>query len=198
MRTPNCACVVCAKPLYRRPSDLAVVRHVACMLHRAEAQRREGLSEAQIAALKLGRVPGTNHRTGYKHRTESRSKASASHKRWCAENPDKVAERSLKTRGESHYQWKGGLSKLAQSIRQLNEYRKWAKSVRARDGACVRCGGCERLEAHHKTSFSDLLLRHQVTTREDARNCAELWDTDNGETLCRLHHYETHGRKHAD
>ena len=198
MRTPNCFCLVCGLPLYRRPADLARVRHVACMEHRAQAQAISGVTPAQAAALNLGRVPGTNHRKGYKHSAQSRAKTSASHKKWCAENPDRVAARGAKNRAEAHYRWKGGSSQLSQSIRRLNEYRKWAKAVRARDGACVRCGGLDKLEAHHRIPFSDLLALYGVTTREEARECQALWMIINGETLCRAHHYETHGRKHAD
>lgn len=171
---------------------------MACLDHRGQAQVLSGTTEAQASALRLGRVPGTNHRDGYTHSAESRAKIAASHKKWCAENPEKLAERGAKNRADAHYRWKGGTTQLGQSIRRLNEYRKWAAAVRSRDGACVQCGGVDRLEAHHKTPFSDLLSRHKVFSREDARTCAALWDTANGETLCRLHHYETHGRKHAD
>lgn len=198
MRTPNCECLICKKPLYRRPHELKRVRHVACMAHRAEAQSISGVTPAQQAGLNLGRVKGTNHRSGYKHRHESKRKASESHKRWCAENPDKVAARGAKVRGEQHYQWKGGMSKVSQSIRQMTEYRTWAAAVRERDAACVRCGAIERLESHHKTPFAELLARYEIRTRDDARKCAALWDISNGETLCERCHYKEHGRKYAD
>lgn len=198
MRTPNCSCVICGVPLYRRPSDLARVRHVACMQHRAEAQKLSGITPAQQAGLRLGRRKGTNNRTGYRHRAESRRKASESHKAWCAANPDRVAERSAKTRGEAHYKWSGGVSKLAQSIRRMTEYRGWAEAVRGRDGSCVKCGATDGLESHHKRLFSDLLREHGITSRDDARNCSALWDISNGETLCQKHHYEAHGRTYAN
>lgn len=198
MRTPNCSCVVCGVPLYRRPSDFARVRHVACLQHRAEAQKRSGITPAQLAGLSLGRRKGTNNRTGYRHRAESRQKTSESHKAWCAANPDKVAARGSKTRGDAYYNWAGGSSKLAQSIRRMTEHRRWADSVRARDGACVKCGTTEGLESHHKRLFSDLLREHGITNRDDARRCAALWDINNGETLCQEHHYETHGRNYAN
>jgi len=198
MRTPNCSCVICGVPLYRRPSDLARVRHVACMQHRAEAQKLSGITHAQQAGLSKGRRKGTNNRIGYRHRSESRLKASESHKAWCAANPDKVAARGEKTRGEAHYKWAGGLSKLAQSIRRMTEHRRWTGAVRARDGACVKCGSTSGLESHHKRLFSDLLRENKINSRDDARKCAALWDISNGETLCQEHHYEAHGRTHAN
>lgn len=198
MRTPNCSCVICGVPLYRRPSDLARVRHVACMAHRAEAQKLSGITPAQLAGLNLGRRKGTNNRTGYRHRAESRSKTSESHKAWCAANPEKVAARSEKTRGEAHYKWAGGVSKLAQSIRRMTEYRRWADAVRLRDGACVICGATNGLESHHKRLFSDLLRENNITSRDDSRKCFALWDISNGETLCQEHHFEAHGRNYAN
>lgn len=198
MRTPNCACMVCGAPLYRRPSDLAKVRHVACMAHRAEAQKLSGITPAQQAGLSQGRRKGTNNRTGYRHRDESRRKASNANKAWCAANPGKVAARGEKTRGEAHYRWDGGVSKLAQSIRRMTEYRRWADAIRNRDGCCVQCGSTSGLESHHKRLFSDLLRENGINNRNDARTCAALWDISNGETLCQRHHYEAHGRTHAN
>lgn len=201
MRTPNCACVICQKPLYRRPSDLARVRHVACLEHRGQAQAAYGVTEAQAAALKLGRRPGDNRRAGYRHRAESKAKTSASHKAWCAANPDRVAARGEKVRGEAHYRWKGGASKLNASIRRMTENRRWMDAVKARDGhKCTRCAATETLEAHHRTPLADLIEALGISSRDNARlHAAELWALDNGVTLCRACHYEEHGRtRYAD
>lgn len=199
MRTPNCKCLICSKPLYRRPSELAKVRHVACFEHRAKAQSISGVTPAQQAGLSLGREKGTNHRTGYRHTPEAKKKASASHLKWCAENPDKVNARAEKLRGEQHYRWNGGVSKLNLSIRQMNENRKWMEAVKDRDGRkCVRCGSGECLESHHKKELAVLIQEHGITSRDDARNIAELWDISNGETLCERCHYSEHGRIYAN
>lgn len=198
MRTPNCQCLVCKKPLYRRPADLAKVRHVACLAHRAEAQKLSGITPAQQAGLSQGRRKGTNNRTGYAHREESKRKASESHKRWAAENQDKVAARAEKTRGERHYQWKGGLSKLGQSIRQMTEYRKWVDAVRKRDERCMQCGSVGALESHHIKPLAELIALHGIDSRPSARACPALWDISNGQTLCTPCHYKIHGRKYAD
>lgn len=197
-RTPNCKCVVCGKPLYRRPSELARVRHVACMEHRAQAQVLSGITEGQQRGLALGRQKGTNHRTGYKHREESRRKCSESHKRWCAEHPDLVEARGAKTRGANHYKWNGGSSRLNTSIRTMHENRKWMDAIRARDGKCQECGATEALEAHHIVSLAELLVEHGIKNRADARKCDALWDLGNGVTLCQKCHYQIHGRHHAD
>jgi 5-methylcytosine-specific restriction endonuclease McrA len=198
VRTPNAKCIICEKPLYRRPNELARVRHVACIEHRGQAQKKTGLTKAQQAALAIGRKPGTNHRTGYKHREESKRKASASHKAWCKANPDRLKTRGDKTRGENHYNWKGGSSRLNVAIRRLTENRKWMDAVKARDGKCLSCGSVEELESHHIIPLAVLINTYGITNREQARNCKELWDLKNGMTVCARCHYKTHGRKYED
>jgi 5-methylcytosine-specific restriction endonuclease McrA len=168
------------------------------MEHRAEAQRREGLTERQLAALALGRRKGTNNRTGYKHREESKRKASESHKVWCAANPDKVKARGEKTRGPNHYNWKGGCSRLNAAIRRMTENRVWMDAVKARDGKCAVCGTTENLEAHHIIPLAVLVDEYGIRNRDEARNCALLWDLANGQTLCGKHHYRVHGRQYDD
>ena len=198
MRTPNTECCICGKPLYRRPFELTKVRYVACMEHRAEAAQQQELTDAQKSALALGRVPGTNHREGYKHREESKRKTSESHKAWCAANPDKVKARGEKTRGNNHYRWKGGTSRLNTAIRTLTENRRWVDSVKARDGKCSVCGTAENLEAHHIIPLSVLVEAHGLENREQARDCDELWDLSNGVTVCMKCHYKIHGREYED
>lgn len=197
MRTPNTHCLLCEKPLYRRPNELARVRYAACMACRSEAQKVAGITEAQHAGLRLGRPKGTNHRTGYRHKEESKRKASASHKAFWAANPEKAIARGK--RGEAHYRWKGGASKFNTSIRQMRENRRWMDAVKARDGACMRCGSAEHLESHHKTGLAKLIEDLAIKSRDDARrHAAALWSIDNGVTLCRPCHYQEHGRRYAD
>lgn len=198
MRTPNAECCVCRKPLYRRPKELAKVRHVACLEHRNAAQENAGLTESQLSALAMGRQPGTNHRTGCRHREESKRKASKSHVAWCAANPDKVKARGAKTRGANHYRWKGGSSRLNASIRRLTENRKWMDAIKSRDKSCRVCGTKEDLESHHIVPLAVLVGVHGITNLDEARECKALWDLKNGMAVCSRCHYKIHGRKYAD
>ena len=199
MRTPNCKCVVCDKPLYRRPSDQKKARFSACMLHRAEAQVLFGQTDKQKAALDLGREKGTNHLSGIPKSKASKQKRSVAMRRWCAENPDGVVARSRKIRGPNHYKWNGGSSRLNVSIRQMNENRKWMDAVKERDEKCVRCGSVDKLESHHAEPLVEVLERLEIKTRDDARKHAEeLWDLNNGIALCQRCHYVEHGRVYAD
>lgn len=177
---------------------MAKARFAACFEHRGEAQAVNGITANQQAALSLGREPGTNHRTGYVHREESKRKASRSHKEWCANNPDKVKARAEKNRGENHYRWNGGSSKLNIAVRQLTENRKWMDAVKARDGECVICGTVDNLEAHHLMPLARMLERNGINNREQARGCDELWDLNNGVTVCQCCHYGIHGRKYEN
>jgi hypothetical protein len=197
MRTPNTECCICGKPLYRRPYELAKFRHVACMKHRAEAQVRSGITEQQRAGLAMGRAKGTNHLNGIPKSEESKRKRSEAMKRWCTANPDLVAARAAKTKDESHYQWRGGASRLNTSIRQLPQHRKWVRLVISRDGQCRQCGATEELEAHHLVELAAIVETEGIKSREQAKLCQALWDTGNGIALCRRCHCEHHGRSYT-
>lgn len=195
MRTPNTTCFLCQKPLYRRPSDMKRARYSACMACRATAQSVAGVTEAQRSGLARGRIKGTNHRTGYRHSEASKAKAAAANRAFWAAHPELAVARGEKNRGESHYLWNGGTSRLNTSIRQMHENRRWMDAVKARDGCCVRCGATERLESHHRVALADLIEMLGIQGRDDARRHASvLWDLENGETLCRPCHDAEHGR----
>jgi 5-methylcytosine-specific restriction endonuclease McrA len=195
MRTPNTQCLLCGKPLYRRPYELAKTRFAACMACRSEAQKAAGITDAQQAGLSLGRPKGTNHRTGYRHREESKRKVADANRRFYAEHPEKAIERGAKIRGDKNVRWNGGSSRLNDSIRRMTENRKWMDAVKERDGACVRCGSGEHLESHHLVELADLMARLGIKSRDDARrHAALLWDLGNGITLCETCHYVEHGR----
>lgn len=165
------------------------------MAHRAEAQKISGITEAQHAGLVLGRAKGDNGKTGSKQSQAMKQKVSDANRKYWADHPEELAARGAQLRGENHYKWKGGASKLNTAIRQMTENRKWMDAVKDRDGhRCVRCASVDQLESHHKTELADLIERHAIKSSADARRCLDLWDLDNGETLCRKCHYAEHGR----
>lgn len=198
MRTPNSECLICKKPLYRRKFELAKVRYVACMEHRVEARNRYPQTEKQKEALKLGRTKGDNHLTGIPKSEASNRKRSESHKKWAKENPEKLKARSEKTRGEKHYRWNGGISKLNLSIRRMTENRKWMDAIKARDKKCTECGSEKNLESHHIKPLKELIEKYKIKNRDDARKCKALWDLKNGKTLCRKCHYKLDNRTYVE
>jgi len=204
MRTPNTNCIICNKPLYRRPNELKKVLFVCCKECRSEAYKKYP-SKSMLVNLALGREKGTNHLQGIPKSEESKRKRSVTHKIYWEEHPDKLKERGLKTRGENHYQWKGGISSLNQSIRVMVENRKWMDSVKERDKKCTKCNNIEDLESHHLIRIKKIIEKYSIKNRADARNCKELWDINNGITLCSECHCKEHnkiynkigvGRKH--
>ena len=199
MRTPNTSCLLCRKPLYRRPSDMEKARYSACMDCRGEAQKVAGITEAQQCGLALARKKGHNYRNGRKDAPETKEKRSRSLKQFFVEHPEVAVARGAKTRGELSRHWKGGASRLNISIRQMTENRKWMDAVKERDGGCVRCGSIENLESHHLIELAELIETHGIKSRDDARAKARiLFDVSNGIALCQRCHYAEHGRVYCE
>ena len=102
-------------------------------------------------------------------------------------------------KGIDNHNWKGGISKLNNSIRQLKEYHKWQSFVFQRDNwTCQTCRkrGCY-LEIHHIKELYKIIKENNLITIEDALYCKELWSIDNGITLCKgCHNLTKRGRKH--
>ena len=95
--------------------------------------------------------------------------------------------------GANNPNWKGGITKLYEKIRKLPENRNWVKSVMKRDNyTCQECdkrGG--NLEAHHIIGLSEIISMYKIDTVDKALVCVHLWDTDNGQTLCKDCHKKT-------
>lgn len=89
-------------------------------------------------------------------------------------------------KGEKHGQWKGGVSEFHTKVRRMAEYVAWRSAVFARDR--YTCQECKTsgvlLNADHINSFAVIMERNNVRTLNDARRCKELWNVNNGNTLC--------------
>lgn len=102
--------------------------------------------------------------------------------------------------------WKGGIKKLYNLIRDSEEYNNWRIEVFKRDN--YTCQDCFKIsigniEAHHKKHFAILLdeflqYYNQFSPIEDketlvrlAINWLPFWDVENGKTLC----YDCHHKK---
>lgn len=100
--------------------------------------------------------------------------------------------------GNKSGNWKGGRTPLGAAIRTTSEYRNWRKSVFERDGyKCINCGGCHvkgdrrQLHCHHIIPFYKILSDDKISNLDDARKCIQLWDINNGQTLCIPCHKQT-------
>jgi len=95
-------------------------------------------------------------------------------------------------RGEKSHFWKGGVAKTNDRIRHLPECRIWRLTVYERDNFLCQMPNCDKTErilnAHHIIQFSDIIQKNSIKTTEAALECKELWDLNNGITLCKKCH----------
>jgi len=94
---------------------------------------------------------------------------------------------------ENSPQWKGGISPLRKLIQEQPEYIAWRIAVFERDDYKDWFSGCKGdLAAHHIIKFADIIERNNIKTVDDALNCAELWDINNGITMLKKSHKVYH------
>ncbi len=89
--------------------------------------------------------------------------------------------------------WKGGITVVSYKIRKDIKYRLWRSDIFKRDDfTCQECSnkGC-KIQAHHIKPFSKIIVEYNIKTLQDALDCEELWDLNNGVTLCMPCHKET-------
>ena len=102
--------------------------------------------------------------------------------------------------GEKHWNWKGGITGLSLRVRRSTLYRQWRDDVFTRDDfTCHHCGKRGgNVHAHHVVSFAHIMSENYITSYDAAMECAELWNINNGITLCVHCHgkFESSLRKH--
>lgn len=113
--------------------------------------------------------------------------------------------KGLATRGAKSPVWKGGKLSDSQYMREklhkMPEHKEWHAAILRRDGyQCVQCGvksNGKNLQVDHIKTVASLIKKYRLRTTEQARECAELWDLSNGQTLCTDCHKKTptFGRK---
>lgn len=77
-------------------------------------------------------------------------------------------------------------------IRGMPEYKEWRFSCYKRDQFhCVFCNKKKYLNADHIKPISVIIRQNNITNTIEARDCKELWDINNGRTLCEECHKQT-------
>lgn len=98
-----------------------------------------------------------------------------------------------KISGSNHYKWNGGYTSINLIVRKCYEYRQWVQDIFKRDNwtcqECFKKGG--KLNAHHIKQFALILKENDIKTLEEALDCYELWNYENGQTLCLDCHKKT-------
>lgn len=113
--------------------------------------------------------------------------------------PWNKGKKYIQISGKRNPRWKGGITSLYHAIRTSFEYKLWRADVFERDKyTCQDCG--ERggiLNADHIKPFAIIIKENNIKNFDEALKCEELWDIDNGHTLCVPCHKktETYGYK---
>lgn len=95
--------------------------------------------------------------------------------------------------GSDNVSWKGGVTKLQESIKNLSEYKTWRGSVFERDNyTCFLCKKQGKLQAHHIKFLSHILKENNIDSVDKALACKPIWDINNGVTLCCNCHKNVH------
>jgi hypothetical protein len=132
---------------------------------------------------------------GKKHTEKTKKKISLKSKENYKNNKQFIALQFKKGQfaKENHPNWKGGITPLRTALYYSDKHKKWRESVFNRDNfICQDCGkkNCY-LEAHHIKEFHKILKQNKIETIEQALKCKELWNINNGKTLCKDCHNKT-------
>ena len=154
---------------------------------------RKGIPSSKESRRKISEsLKGNTWNRGRKHTEESsRLKSRNSARYWLGKT------------GKNHAHWKDSkITPLYLQIRHCFQYRQWRWDVFTRDN--FTCVLCERkkevsgqLEAdHYPKMFSEIFKEYGIKTYDEAILCEELWNSNNGRTLCReCHHRCTRNRR---
>jgi len=103
-----------------------------------------------------------------------------------------------KIRGNKNPNWKGGITSFNQKLRECIENKNWIRAIFKRDDwtcqICGQRGGYLEVD-HYPKRFADIISENKIRTYTAARKCKELWDTNNGRTLCLKCHNKTKCRQ---
>jgi 5-methylcytosine-specific restriction endonuclease McrA len=99
---------------------------------------------------------------------------------------------------EKNPNWRGGVTPLRNLIRNCFKYRQWRSDIFTRDNfTCILCnkkGGYIEVD-HYPKSFSKIFYDNKIKSLQEALECEELWNINNGRTLCLKCHNETKTNK---
>lgn len=124
---------------------------------------------------------------GYKMSEETKRKISLANNGRNKYKSEKIYQMAENRKGNKNWMWTGNNHKtLRQKIHQSTKYKIWRNVVFKRDNwTCQKCHkNSNTLRAHHLTEFWILLDKYNIKSVEQAEQCQELWDIENGITLC--------------
>lgn len=89
--------------------------------------------------------------------------------------------------GSNSVNWRGGIKSFYELLRSSTKLIKWRNEVYKRDNyTCQNCGDNRggNLNADHIKPFALILKENNITSKSAGLKCKELWDINNGRTLC--------------
>ena len=190
-------CTYCGKEIWRTPYRLALHKNTFCDLNccykwmvgqkRTDEQRKR-MSESSPKYWK-----------DKKFEKEHRKNISKGNKNKIRTLETRI-KYSMSRTGEKEFT--GFRMPLNVQIRKLTEYVNWRKKVFKRDDyTCNVCGSqykkyiSTNLNAHHIIFLYEIIKKYSIDTIEKAKDCSELWDINNGITLCVKCHKELHKKR---
>ena len=108
-------------------------------------------------------------------------------------SPKSEFKKGENTGAESNF-WKGGITPINQQVRNSFEYKQWRIAVFTRDDyTCRSCGdrGVKLNADHYPKAFAEIFHQYKIQSLEEALNCEEFWNINNGRTLCEDCHKTT-------
>jgi 5-methylcytosine-specific restriction endonuclease McrA len=108
-------------------------------------------------------------------------------KRHSEEAKDKMSLAQAKSRNLNIENWIRKERTLYDAIRNSYRNKEWRIAVYEKDNyECQHCGDAKggNLNSHHLYPFAEILIDFGIETFEDALECGQLWDVNNGLTLC--------------
>jgi very-short-patch-repair endonuclease len=142
MRTPNTKCLICDKPLYRRPSEFIKGREFCCVSCRSKLYKKRKPSPN----LELGRQKGTNHLEGIPKSDAMKKKMQTKIKEWIKNNPDKFQARIEKLKETKRKNRKGTFKNCLVCQKEFYVYPSLLDKNKKRANCCSKsCAQINRL-----------------------------------------------------
>ena len=97
--------------------------------------------------------------------------------------------------GSNSPSWKGGITPVYFAVRNSLAMKQWRNQVFTRDNyTCQVCNQNKsgNLCVHHKVFFNHIIWQYNITNLEEAEKCTDLWNVENGITLCKDCHKQYH------
>lgn len=112
---------------------------------------------------------------------------------YCNKKCEGLHRRETMPRGKDHWNYKG-TTPIYQAIRTLRQYKEWRTKVFERDNYVCRM--CDKnsieLMVHHIRTIREIIQFYGIENSMDAENCNELWNVNNGITVCKDCHKKIH------